>query len=608
MAPSASPPGGAVRPGLWRLVRLAPASTALTTAWVVLAAAGALLVPAVSGRAVDAVLTGRGHGAALAALAGLLALRLVAEACGGVSRVDTTTRVQGRLRYALLRHVFALGVPGARRYPTGDLVTRLTANAATAAGAVPALVNAAVATGTSLVGLIALCVIDWRLAVVFVLGVAPAMLLLRRLMSQVTGAYTDYLTHVTAIAARLTDALAGSRTIRASGTAQREIARTLAPLPELTKAGMRTWEVQRNASWQVGLVLTAVRVAVLLVAGISVAQRRITPGEFLASSLYLTFALGFVSQADNLLRIGHAAANARRVHEVLAEQPQVGPEAGHERRATGLPPGPGALSLRGVSVRIADQTVLDRVDLDVPAGAAVAVVGRSGSGKTTLALLVGRLLDADAGRVLIDGAPTDAVEPAGLRREVAYAFDRPVLLGETVRQALTYGVPHAAGSDVEQAVRLAQAGDFIQRLPGGLDTPLADAPVSGGELQRLGLARAIAHGGRVLVLDDATSSLDTVTEARVADALSTGLAGRTRLIIAHRATTAARADLVAWLDGERIRALTPHDILWDTEPEYRAVFAADSAALDSAALDSIALDSTDLDSTDLDSTVDEVNA
>jgi len=181
--------------------------------------------------------------------------------------------------------------------------------------------------------------------------------------------------------------------------------------------------------------------------------------------------------------------------------------------------------------------------------------------------------------VLIDATAVDTVDAACVRREVAYAFDRPVLLGGTVREALTYGRPEASGTEVEHAARIAQAEDFIRRLPDRYETPLADAPFSGGELQRLGLARAVIHGGRILVLDDATSSLDTVTEAKVAHALTEGLAGRTRLVVAHRVATAARADLVAWLDGGRVRAVAAHRTLWAAEPDYRAIFAA-GAGLD----------------------------
>jgi ATP-binding cassette subfamily B protein len=148
-----------------------------------------------------------------------------------------------------------------------------------------------------------------------------------------------------------------------------------------------------------------------------------------------------------------------------------------------------------------------------------------------------------------------------------------VLLGTTVREALSYGRPGASESEIMQAMEMAQAGEFIRRLPGGLDAPLATAPFSGGELQRLGLARALVHSGGLLVLDDAMSSLDTATEVTVTNAVTKGLARYTRLIVAHRASTAAAADLVAWLEEGRIRAVAPHRLLWSTEPEYRDLFA-----------------------------------
>jgi ATP-binding cassette subfamily B protein len=395
-------------------------------------------------------------------------------------------------------------------------------------------------------------------------------------MGRATSTYGEYIERLAAIVARFADALAGSRTIRASGTASREVARVLAPLPDLAAAGRSTWAVQRAVSWQIDVVLTVVRVVVLAVAGVGVADGRITPGEVLAASVYLTFALGFLNQVDALMRLSEARASAARVFEVMAERPATTPAGDLPPRSTGP-----ALSFRGVCVRLDEQTVLDSVNLDVPRGAAVAVVGRSGAGKTTLALLAGRLIDPDRGEVLVHGVPVRRLAVDVLRREVSYAFDRPVLAGRTIRDGLTYGRPDATRDRVARATGIAYADDFLRRLPDGLDTPLAGAPLSGGELQRLGLARAIVHAGGVMVLDDATSSLDTVTEARVTEALTAGLAGTTRLVIAHRAATAAAADLVAWLEAGRIRALAPHHALWDSEPAYREIFAVDRSEEDS---------------------------
>lgn len=157
---------------------------------------------------------------------------------------------------------------------------------------------------------------------------------------------------------------------------------------------------------------------------------------------------------------------------------------------------------------------------------------------------------------------------------MTYAFERPSLLGATVHDMIGYARPEASRAEITVAAAAAEADRFIRLLPEGYDTPMARAPMSGGELQRLGLARAILVGARVIVLDDATSSLDTATEVKVTQALTKVLAGRTSLVVAHRRATAARADLVAWLDGGRIRALAPHQQLW-AQPDYRGVFAAD---------------------------------
>jgi ATP-binding cassette subfamily B protein len=207
----------------------------------------------------------------------------------------------------------------------------------------------------------------------------------------------------------------------------------------------------------------------------------------------------------------------------------------------------------------------------VPAGASVAIVGRSGSGKSTLAALFGRLVEPDAGIVCIDGQLIRDLSPAALHTAVTYAFPRPSLLGHTVEQTIAFGHDRPGRDTVVAAAEAACADGFIGRLPLGYATPLPDAPLSGGESQRLGLARAFAHPGRVLVLDDATSSLDTVTELQVSAAINAGGTGQTKVIVAHRTSTAARAQYVIWLENGRVRGYGRHDTLW-SDPEYRAVF------------------------------------
>ncbi|RWZ72138.1 ABC transporter ATP-binding protein, partial [Streptomyces albidoflavus] len=233
-----------------------------------------------------------------------------------------------------------------------------------------------------------------------------------------------------------------------------------------------------------------------------------------------------------------------------------------------LPPhGDGTLALCGVHVTRDGIPLLHDITLTLPGGTTTALVGPSGAGKSLLAAVAGRLTDADQGSVLLDGTDLRTLSADALRRAVAYAFERPALFGTTVADAVACGpLPEA---DLRQALRRAAADTFTDRLPHGTRTPLAEAPLSGGQLQRLGLARAFARPSRLLILDDATSSLDTVTAHLVGRALTE--APGTRLTVTHRLSAAARADQVVWLDKGRVRGTGPHHTLWH-DPAYRAVF------------------------------------
>jgi ATP-binding cassette subfamily B protein len=263
-------------------------------------------------------------------------------------------------------------------------------------------------------------------------------------------------------------------------------------------------------------------------------------------------------------RVARSRAGSRRIAELLAA-----PVRGYG--SADLPRGRGRLELRSVTVRGGDERpALDGVDLIAPAGATVAVVGRSGSGKSTLAAVAGRLLDPDEGEVTLDGVRLTDLGHAARRAAVGYAFARPVLVGETVGDAITLCDDRYDHGRAAAAARAAHVDAVVERLPARYDTRLADAPLSGGEEQRLGLARAFG-AERLLILDDATSSLDTVTEFQVLQAIVGAADGRTRLVVTHRAGTAARADLVAWLDDGRLYGYAAHEVLW-RDPEYRAVF------------------------------------
>ncbi|MGR7002469.1 ATP-binding cassette domain-containing protein [Yinghuangia aomiensis] len=546
--------------------RAAPGATLALGFSVPAASAAALLLPAAASGAVDTLLDGGGTARAMLPLAGVLLLGLVAGLVGELAGPGLTAALTARLRRRIAEHTVALGTGGRNPYPAGDITGRLVGSAPDAARLVPASIRTIGALATSLGGIVALGLLDPWLAVAFVGGLLPGLVVVRAFMADATHLFERYQEIQARISARLADALAGLRTIRACGTRDREHDRVLGPLTELSTVGHGLWHAQRRAVARVLLLAPVVEIAVLSVAGWGLSEGRIPRAAWWQPRD--TRHWGWASWSSwRAWSVSHMPVRGcGRTEELFGV-----PAAPHGAKRV-LPTGSGELVFRGVTVRDRGRLLLDRVDLTVPAGACCAVVGASGSGKSLLAALPGRLRDPDAGSVAIDGLPVAALARGELRRAVAYAFPRPTLLGHDVREAIGFGKPGAEASALVHAAAVAHADDFVRRLPDGYGTRIDGLGLSGGEVQRLGLARAVAQDARVIVLDDATSGLDMVTEHQVMDAFARRLGGRTRVVVAYRATAAASADLVVWLDRGRVRAVGTHDDLWD-DADYRAVFA-----------------------------------
>ncbi|MCC5034767.1 ABC transporter ATP-binding protein/permease [Streptomyces sp. WAC 00631] len=560
---------GAARRSTGRAVLILLATTA--------SAAATIALPAVLGHTLDLLLARRDGARPWVALCGvLLAAEVLLDALTAHATGVTNARSTAWLRNRGTAHLLSVGPRRAARFTPGDVVTRLTGNAAEA-GTVPATAAASAASLlTPVGGIVALVLVDVWTAAVFLAGVPVLLLLLRVFVRSSSDSVTRYQRIQGDIAARLMEALGGARTVAAAGTARRERDRVLAPLPELDAQGRRMWQVYGRAVTQGGILVPLLTTAVLAVGGVRLAAGQLSIGELLAASRYAGLAAGIGAVVGQLSALVRGRAAARRTAELLSA-PRV--RHGTRRLPSG---GPGRLELRGVTVVRGGARVLDGVDLTVPGGVTAAVVGRSGAGKSVLAAVAGRLEDPDGGTVLLDGVPLPELDRAELRREVGYAFERPALFGGTVGGAIAFGAGEPPEETVRSAARTARADSFIRLLPAGYATRLADAPLSGGELQRLGLARAFAHAGRLLVLDDATSSLDSVTELEVGRALTRDVRAGTRLLIAHRVSSAARADLVVWLENGRVRAVGPHEVLWE-RPAYRAVFAGTGTGTDADA-------------------------
>jgi len=267
-----------------------------------------------------------------------------------------------------------------------------------------------------------------------------------------------------------------------------------------------------------------------------------------------------------------ATAAGERIFEVLDEPEDVADAPG----ARDLPQGPGRVRFEGVSFAYTEgRSVLEGIDLELEPGRTVALIGHTGSGKTTLAALVPRFYDVSAGRITVDGVDVRDVKLGSLRREIGVVLQDPFLFSATVHENIAFARPDATRAEVERAARLAQAAEFVEELVDGYDTMIGERGItlSGGQRQRLAIARALLADPRILVLDDATSSVDASTEQAIKAALREVMAGRTTFVIAHRLSTIALADEVVVLEQGAVVARGTHEELLEQSPLYAEIAA-----------------------------------
>ena len=558
---------------LWSTGRRGGWWICLLTLVTLLTAAAEILLPTALGHVLDALPSGNHVLGGVLACVGLITTLVIGNMISAIATGTSNARCTAWLRMTLVQHLVASGPAATRRFEPGDLVTRVTRNASEAGqvGMTAVMVGAGLIPPVG--GIVALMLIDPWVGLTALTGLLMMAALLRVFVRHNTETIRGYLHSQGQIAARLLDALSGSRTIAAAGSMERERHRILEPLPGLREHGVQMWRNQVRVSSQSALIGPLLQLVVLGVAGFGVVAGQLSVGELYAASRYAALAAGLRGAMGFLNKLARARAGGQRVAEVLS-QPVI------QYGASSLPApsrSGGRLEFRGVRVSISGEPVINGLDLVIPAGATVAVVGRSGAGKSLLAGVVGRLVDPEQGEVLLDGVSLADLSHEQLRSAVGFAFERPALVGDTIEEVISFGSRRCTQATIRQAAAKARADTFIERLPQGYSTELAVTPLSGGELQRLGLARAFAHPYRVLILDDATSSLDTVTERQVGAVLTSANCGQTRLIVVHRAATAAQTDLVAWLDGGMVRSLRPHHELW-SDPDYRALFGTDESS------------------------------
>ena len=415
--------------------------------------------------------------------------------------------------------------------------------------------------------------------------------------------------------------ITGVRVVKAFAREPRQLKRFRRSSGRVFEQAMVTTRLEATYNPVIGFLPQLGLAAVLLLGGESVIHAHLTLGQFTSFFLYVNMLISPMRSLGVTLNLAQrATASGARIFQVLDREPRLAERPG----APPLPAGNGHVELRGVTLRYEDphdelagigstaahapdqsqetlasgehppfdrsqetlasgehprfdqqraRAVLHDIDLDVPAGRTVALVGATGSGKTSLVALISRLYDPAAGSVLLDGVDVREVSLSSLRGAVAVVSDDPFLFSASVAENIAYARPEASIEEIEAAAHRAQAHDFISRLPQGYETQIGERglTVSGGQRQRIAIARALLANPRVLVLDDATSSVDASTEQSIKLALAEAMAGRTTFVIAHRLSTIALADEIVVLDGGRIVAQGDHHELLEVSELYREI-------------------------------------
>ncbi len=517
--------------------------------------------------------------AALWQIAALFVLAVLVSIGAGAWRVAWTGRLGEKLLYELRVRVFShlqrLSLDYYIDERSGRVMTRMTSDVdALSVLLQDGLVNLAVQGLTVIVVSIALLLIQPTLGLITLLVVVPAMTVLTLWFRSASDkGYAQVRERIAEVLADLSESLGGIRVITAFNRRRHNITAHRNFVGHYRDANVSTARVNAIYGPATDMVGVAGQLVVLAVGGTMVLNGTLKIGGLTAFVLYLTAFFAPIQQLVQLYstyQSGQAAVT--KLRELLATDPSVEEAPG----AVALPPLEGAIELRDVGFSYEPgQPVLEHVDLLIAPGETVALVGPTGAGKSTLAKLIVRFYDPTSGVVLIDGHDLRGVTLASLRSQLGVVPQEPFLFVGTVRENLAFARPDATDGEIRAACTAVGLDDLLDQLPEGLDTFVHErgSSMSSGERQLLALARAFLARPRVLVLDEATSSLDLKSESLVEHALDVVLEGRTAIVIAHRLATAQRADRIAVVDRGGIVELGSHDELVALGGEYASLYA-----------------------------------
>ena len=497
------------------------------------------------------------------AILGTYFVKGVASYLSSYLMTDVGQRVVRDLRNELFRHILGQSAAFFSFHTTGRLMSRLTNDVAQVQRAASDTIGDLARESLSLVALLAwLFYLDARLALVCLTGAPLVIYPLVRLGQQVrrsTRRSQEALEHLSHLSA---EAFTGHRVVKAFGAEAREAARFERSSQGFYRTSMRVTGALSALPPLMEFIGGVAFVAALWYGSMGIAAHRLTTGDFVA---FITALFMMYAPARKLSRVNadlqQAIAASVRIFEILDTHSEVR----ESPDARPLPPFTREIEFRDVhfSYGRADAATLSGVSFRVRAGRTLAIVGRSGAGKTTLVNLVPRFYDPTHGAILIDSTDTRDVTLASLRSQIGIVTQETVLFDDTVAANIAYGRPTATRADIEAAARSAHAHEFIVGLDAGYDTMIGERGqrLSGGQRQRLAIARAILRDSPILILDEATSSLDAESEALVQDALSNLMLNRTSFVIAHRLSTVRRADAIVVLDAGRIVESGTHEEL-----------------------------------------------
>jgi ATP-binding cassette subfamily B protein len=365
--------------------------------------------------------------------------------------------------------------------------------------------------------------------------------------------------------------VSGIRIVKAFAREEHQLHRFQRSIARVFDQSIYSTRLQAFFSPLIGLLPQFGGALVLLVGGHEVIAGTLSLGSFSAFYLYVEMLAGPMRMLGVAMGMAQRAiASGNRMFEIIDREPAIQSPPG----APALPAGGGEVELRGVSLRYdGSVAALTDVDLHVAAGRTVALVGPSGSGKTSLVALIARLYDPSDGTVTVDGADVREIEVDSLRSQIAFVADDSFLFTASVAENIAYARQQASREEIEAAARRAQAAGFIQELPDGYETRVGERglTLSGGQRQRIAIARALLADPRILILDDATSSVDATTEEAIKSGLQEVMAGRTTFVIAHRLSTVALADEVIVMDAGRIVDRGTHRELLEGCSFYREI-------------------------------------